>query len=148
MGISKTAKEKKMHQAGERLKTLRDQKKALNAEVKRLEPDIDAANNDLACIMRANKTEHFAYMGNVYTLVDDICVKSKGDDLKADFHEALRKNGYGFLITETVNSAKLTSFMKDLLKKNKGQMPEWMGLYITVDPKDTVEIKKETVKMK
>ncbi len=141
MAISKLAKEKKMHQAGERLKELQDQKKALEAEVKDVKGDIDAANNDLVRIMRDNETVRFDYKGNTYTLIDDISVSTKNPDSKTDFHEALRKNGAGHLITETVNSAKLTSFVKDLKKENKGKVPKWLDAYITVDPKETVRIK-------
>ena len=49
---------------------------------------------------------------------------------------------------KTPEMEKFEGKINAFLKENDGKMPEWMGRYITVDPKDTVEIKKETVKMK
>ena len=57
-------------------------------------------------------------------------------------HEALRQNGYGSLIHETVNANSLSAFVKEQIAENGDELPDWLKGLVNVFEKTTVTVRK------
>ena len=91
----------------------------------------------------------------IYSLSDITKYSKKSDvDLQAagiDFFEVLREQGFGDLITETVNARTLQSSMKNLVEE-RGELPEELAevlnTYDTYDIKRRKQVNKTLKKAK
>ena len=57
-------------------------------------------------------------------------------------YEALKNEGYGSLITETVNANSLSAFVKEQMADNDDQIPDWLEGKVNVFDKVTVNLRK------
>ncbi len=57
-------------------------------------------------------------------------------------YEALKNEGYGSLITETVNVNSLSAFVKEQMADNDDQIPNWLEGKVNVFDKVTIGIRK------
>ena len=57
-------------------------------------------------------------------------------------YEALKNEGYGSLITETVNANSLAAFVKEQMADNDDQIPDWLEGKVNVFDKVTVNLRK------
>ena len=56
--------------------------------------------------------------------------------------KALRAEGYGDMITETVNANSLSSFVKEQIAENGDELPGWLRGLVNVFEKTTVGVRK------
>ena len=56
--------------------------------------------------------------------------------------DALRAEGYGDMITETVNANSLSSFVKEQIAENGDELPGWLHGLVNVFEKTTVGVRK------
>jgi hypothetical protein len=56
--------------------------------------------------------------------------------------QALKQNGYGSLVVESVNSNTLSSFVREQMEANEGNIPSWLGDTISTYEKISVGIRK------
>ena len=56
--------------------------------------------------------------------------------------EALRGEGYGDMITETINANNLSAFVKEQIAENGDALPEWLDGLVSVFEKTTVGVRK------
>ena len=56
--------------------------------------------------------------------------------------DALRAEGYGDMITETVNANSLSSFVKEQIAENGDELPSWLHGLVNVFEKTTVGVRK------
>jgi len=61
-------------------------------------------------------------------------------------YAALRENGYGGLITETVNANTLSSTVSELIEQNGEKLPGWLVGKVNTYDKVSVRIAKSTKK--
>lgn len=57
-------------------------------------------------------------------------------------YEALKNEGYGSLITETVNANSLLAFVKEQIADNDDILPDWLEGKVNVFDKVTVNLRK------
>ena len=57
-------------------------------------------------------------------------------------YEALKNEGYGSLITETVNANSLSAFVKEQMADNDDILPDWLEGKVNVFDKVTVNLRK------
>ena len=56
---------------------------------------------------------------------------------------ALKANGYGDLVTETVNAGTLTSFAKERMAESEtGELPGWLDAVVSTFEKVSVGVRK------
>ena len=125
----------------DRLKELRDRKDELEAELKKVNADIYHTNEQLVLLMDAVKEQSFTRDGTTFYLATKVranAVSGRKDEL----YEALRSEGYGNMITETVNANTLSSFVKEQIAENNDTMPSWLEGLVTVFEKTTVGVRK------
>ena len=56
--------------------------------------------------------------------------------------QALKENGYGGLVTETVNANTLDSFVKEQMAENNDEVPAWISEVVNTFEKVSVGIRK------
>jgi hypothetical protein len=67
-------------------------------------------------------------------------------DRKEELFEALRVEGHGGLIYETVNANSLSAFVREQISENDDVLPEWLNSLVNVFEKNTVGVRKATRK--
>lgn len=125
----------------DRLKELRDRKDELEAELKQINTDIDNADWHLSNLMAESETQNFTHAGTMFCLTTKTRANAAAGR-RDELFEALRNEGYGNMITETVNANTLSSFVKEQIAENNDTMPSWLEGLVTVFEKTTVGVRK------
>ena len=131
-----------MLQMADRLNELKEKKKALDEEAKALAKEIEEADMLLSEAMAENEVDKFSRNRKTFYLSSRLFANPLDGNKEALFG-ALRENGYGDLITETVNANTLASFVKEQRERNGGEeIPDWLGSVVNVYEKTTVGFRK------
>ena len=117
------------------------QQKNLDAQSKQLGAEIEELELSLSDAMATAEVDKFSRNGNTFYLTSRLFA-SPNAGMKDDMISALRKNGYGELVTETVNANTLASFCKELMAENGDELPEWLAGTINTFEKTSVGIRK------
>ena len=131
----------KMFELADRLKALRDEKKDAEQSLKDLNSTIDDVDFQLASLMADTETQNFTRSGVMFCLTTATRA-SAAADRKDDLFEALRTEGYGGLIYETVNANSLSAFVKEQTAENDDVLPDWLSGLVNVFEKTTVGVRK------
>ena len=137
--------EKQILQLAEKLKTLKDTKKSVENEMKFLGNEIEEINAELADLMTESEMPSFTHSGFTYSLSTRTFASALAGD-KESLYIALRDNGYGELITETVNANTLSSTVSELIEQNDDSLPDWLNGKVSTYEKISVRINKSTKK--
>jgi len=130
-----------MLDAAERLKQLRDEKDALEEDLKRVNAGIQETDRELCDIMAQEETPSFTHAGFQYSLTTKLRASAKAG-LKPEFFTALREKGAGDLIQETINANTLSSFVKEQMAETDDALPAWLEPYVNVYPQISVSVRK------
>lgn len=117
--------ERTMFEWADYLKELRDEKADLEARLKAINARIAEAEVNLYEIMDASKTQNFTRNGTMFIFMPKHRYSAM-EGRKEDLFAALRSEGYGGMITETVNANTLQSFVKEQIEQNNDEMPGWL----------------------
>jgi hypothetical protein len=131
----------KMFSLADRLKALRDEKKDLEQRLKDVNGTIDEVDYELATIMAESETQNFTRSGTMFCLTTATRA-SAAADCKEKLYEALRSEGFGSLIYETVNANSLSAFVKEQIAENDDSLPGWLDGLVNVFEKTTVGVRK------
>jgi len=129
----------------EKLKKLRDTKKEVEDEVKYISGEIETVTEELTSLMTENELPSFTYSGFTYSLSTRTFASPLAGD-KESLYDALRENGYGGLITETVNANTLSSTVSELIEQNGDSLPDWLVGKVSTYEKISVRIAKSNKK--
>lgn len=130
-----------MIELAERLKALRDEKNDLEAHLKEVNAAIDEVDYRLATMMAETETQNFTHSGVMFCLTTKTRASASADR-KADLFTALRQEGYGDLVYETVNANSLSAFVKEQMAENDDVLPSWLDGLVNVFEKTTVGVRK------
>ena len=125
----------------DKLKELKDRKKDLEAETKAIAAEIDRLDLELSDAMAEAECERFSRNGNTFYLNSRLFA-SPASGRKDDMILALKDNGYGDLVTETVNANTLASFVKEQKTLNADEVPAWLANVVNIHEKVSVGIRK------
>lgn len=134
-----------MLEAADKLKALRDRKEELENELKLINADIDDADWFLSELMAQSETQNFTHAGTMFCLTTKVRANAKAG-LRNELFAALRANGAGDMVVETVNANTLSSFVKEAMAENNDQLPAWLEPVVTVFEKTTVGVRKASRK--
>ena len=123
------------------LKALRDRKDALEAELKQVSMDIDNADWHLSNLMAETETQNFTRAGTMFCLTTKTRA-SAAAGRREELYAALRAEGYGDLVYETVNANSLSAFVKEQIDEGNDELPEWLSGLVNVFEKTTVSVRK------
>ena len=131
----------KMFELADQLKALRDEKKDAEQRVKELNAALDETDAALAQLMTDTETQNFTRSGTMFCLTNTTRA-SATSDRKDELFEALRAEGYGGLVYETVNANSLSAFVREQLSENDDVLPDWLEGLVSVFEKTTVGVHK------
>ncbi len=133
--------ETRLFEWADRLKALRDRKDELEAELKQVNMGIDNADWHLSNLMAETETQSFTRAGTMFCLTTKTRASARAGQ-KDELFAALRGEGYGDMITETVNANSLSSFVKEQIAENGDALPDWLDGLVSVFEKTTVGVRK------
>jgi hypothetical protein len=125
----------------DRLKAARDRKKELDARVKETNAEIEQLDRELSDMMAEQEVERFSRNGSTFYLNTRLFA-SPAAGCRDDLMQALKDNGYGSLVVETVNSNTLSSFVREQKAANADEIPAWLEPYVSAYEKVTVGVRK------
>jgi len=132
---------KRMFTLAEELKTLRDSKKEAEQKVKDVNAELDKVERELADLMAGTETQNFTKSGTMYSLT----VKNRASavaERKDKLYDALKKNGYGDLVYETVNANSLSAFVNEQVAQNEDNLPAWLEGLVNIYEQAKVSVRK------
>lgn len=135
----------KLFELADRLKALRDEKKDAEQRVKDIGAELDEVDAALAQLMTDTETQNFTRSGTMFCLTNTTRA-SAAADRKDELFDALRTEGYGGLIYETVNANSLSAFVREQISENDDVLPGWLEGLVSVFEKTTVGVRKATRK--
>ena len=130
-----------LFELADELKTLRDRKDALEAELKQVNMDIDNADWHLSTLMAETETQNFTRAGTMFCLTTKTRASAR-EGMKDELFTALRAEGFGDLIYETVNANSLSAFVKEQITESGDALPDWLDGLVNVFEKTTVGVRK------
>ena len=131
----------KIFEMADRLKTLQEQKKDLEAQTKALGAEITELDLQLSDAMTEAELDRFSRNGNTFYLKSRLFA-SPAAGRKDEMMQALKENGYGSLVTETVNANTLASFIKEQREITGEEVPTWLSETVSTYEKVSVGIRK------
>ncbi|MCL2343202.1 MAG: hypothetical protein FWC62_04810 [Firmicutes bacterium] len=140
-----------MFELADELKRLRDLKADLEAQVKDVAAQIDETDYRLSELMAETETQNFTRSGTMFSLITKTRASAVADS-KEELYTALKSNGYGDLVYETVNANSLSSFVKEQMEEEgetlggEPALPVWLIGLVNVYDKTTVSVRKATKK--
>ena len=130
-----------MFELADKLKELRERKSELAEETKANNAEIEQAEFQLSQLMASTETQSFQRAGTLFYLTTKTYA-SANKEQKDELFDALRNEGYGSLITETINANSLSAFVKEQMSENDDVLPEWLDGKVNVFDKVTVSLRK------
>ena len=106
-----------LFELADQLKDLRDTKKNLEQQLKELNAQLDEKDAELAAAMAESETQNFTRAGVMFCLTNTTRASATAER-KEDLFGALRTEGFGDLIYETINANSLSAFVKEQMAEN------------------------------
>lgn len=130
-----------MYELAEQLKQLREKKKAAEQQLKDIHAEI--AQTEYQLSMQMAETQNFTRAGTMFALTTKIRASAVAGR-KEELYAALKENGCGDLVYETVNANSLSAFVKEQIAENQNTVPEWLSGLVHVYEKTAVSVRKST----
>lgn len=131
----------KIFDLADRLKAAKDRKKDLDAQVKEVTAAIEQLDLALSDAMAEAECERFSRNGSTFYLNTRLFTSPVAGH-KEELFQALKDNGFGEIVTETVNTNTLASFVKEQMSLNNDEIPEWISEVVSTFEKVSVGIRK------
>ena len=120
----------------------KNEKKELEAKTKEVNARIEELDRELSDAMADAECDKFTRNGSTFYLNSRLYASPAAGGRAALIH-ALKDNGYGSIVTETVNANTLASFCKEQMTANEDELPEWLSGVVNTFEKVTVGIRKK-----
>ena len=109
--------------------------------VKDVTARIEETDLQLSDAMADAECDRFSRNGNTFYLNTRLFA-SPMSGCKDNMIFALKNNGYGEIVTETVNANTLSSFVKEQMANNFDEVPAWLAEVVNTFEKTSVGIRK------
>ena len=132
---------KQIFDLADKLKALKDEKKDLDSRTKEVNAEIEKTDLTLSDAMAESEVEKFTRNGSTFYLNTRLYASPIAGK-KEELFAALKENGYGSMVTETVNVNTLASFVKEQMAENNDEIPAWLTEKISTYEKVSVGVRK------
>ena len=129
-----------MYELAERLKQLREKKKAVEQQLKDIHAEIAQTEYQLSMQMAETETQNFTRAGTTFALTTKIRASAMAG--RKELYAALKENGYGDLVYETVNANSLSAFVKEQIAENQDTVPEWLSGLVHIYEQTSVSVRQ------
>ena len=131
-----------LFELADQLKAAKERKRELDAETKANNAVIEDLDRQLSEAMAEQEVDRFSRNGNLFYLNSRLYASAKAGE-KESMIAALKANGYGDLVTETVNANTLASFAKERMAESEtGELPDWLDAVVSTFEKISVGVRK------
>ena len=130
-----------MFELAERLKTLKEEKKQKELELRNISDMLTEIEAALAEFMTLNEIPNFTHGDTSFSLRTSLKASAVSGK-KEELYSSLKNAGYGDLVVETVNPSSLSAFVKEQISENENELPEWLDGLINIFEKNTVSTRK------
>lgn len=130
-----------LFELADQLRALRDEKTEAEQRLKELNAAIDEAEYRLSEMMAESETQNFTRQGMMFCLTTKTRASAMAGR-KEELFAALRGEGYGDLVYETVNANSLSAFVKEQMAENGDVLPSWLDGLVNVFEKTGVSLRK------
>ena len=131
----------KMFELADQLRELRETKQFAEQELKDINAEIERVDYALSEIMAQTETQNFTRAGTMFCLTTTTRASAVAG-CKDDLFQALKAEGFGELVQETVNSNSLSAFVKEQIAENGDVLPDWLNGLVNIYEKTTVGVRK------
>ena len=125
----------------DKLRDLKDLKNELAEKTKGNNAEIDKVEFELATLMAREELQSFNRNSILFYLNSKTYASAKAEQ-KLELFETLKDNGFGSLITETINANSLAAFVREQMETNDETLPSWLDGKVTVFDKVSVGLRK------
>ncbi len=125
----------------DQIRALRDEKAETEQRLKEINAAIDEVDYRLSEMMAETETQNFTRAGTMFCLTTKTRASAMAGR-KDELFSALRGEGYGDLVYETVNANSLSAFVKEQMAENGDTLPPWLDGLVTVFEKTSVSLRK------
>ena len=130
-----------MYELAERLKQLREKKKAAEQQLKDVHAEIAQTEYQLSMQMAETEKQNFTRAGTMFALTTKTRASAMAGRKDA-LYAALKENGYGDLVYETVNANSLSAFVKEQIAENQDTVPEWLSGLVHIYEQTAVSVRQ------
>lgn len=136
-----------MFDLAETLRELREQKTDLEKELEEVKTLIEKTDFQpgqelpVSERMAETETQNFTRSGTMFYLTTKTRASAVAGS-KEELYDALRREGFGDLVYETVNANSLSAFVKEQITENEDELPDWLDGLVNVFDKTTVGVRK------
>ena len=134
--------DKQIMELADQLKAAKERKSELEEQTKEVNAEIDRLDLALSDAMAEAELDKFTHSGSTFYLKSRLFASPIAGK-KEDLYAVLKQNGFGSLVTESVNANTLASFVKEQKAENNDEVPEWLDGYISTFEKVSVGIRKK-----
>ena len=131
--------EKSMLSAADTLKTLRDEKSALQAKLKDVQEGIDAVEAELIQMMTDEECTGFDRNGIRFSLVIKEYPGAVPEE-KEELYRRMRSHGFDHLFT--INTQTLSATVKELKANNDDMLPDWLEGVIQIYEQPSIRVSR------
>lgn len=131
----------RMFELADRLRALRDEKAEADKRLKEIKAEIDEVDYSLSELMAESETQNFTRAGTMFCLTTKTHASATAGR-KEELFMALRGEGFGDLVYETVNANSLSAFVKEQIAENGDELPGWLNGLVNVFEKTSVGVRK------
>ena len=102
---------------------------------------LQQADYQLSMLMAETETQNFTRAGTTFALTTKIRASAVAGR-KEELYAALKENGCGDLVYETVNANSLSAFVKEQIAENQDTVPEWLSGLVHVYEQTSVSVRQ------
>ncbi|SDL09549.1 gp33 family protein [Natronincola ferrireducens] len=132
---------KDLFQLADSLKDLKEWKKQVDEERKEVSSKIEAVEESLSQVMIEEEMQSFNRGGMMYYLNTKLYASAIPERKEALF-SALKEEGYGDLVYETVNANSLAAFVREQVEENEDELPQWLEGLVNTYEKTSLGMRK------
>lgn len=125
----------------DKLKELKARKKELEDAAKEISTEIETVDQEMVQMMIDQEMQNFSRAGTLFYL-NTKTYASPVAEKKPELFTALKDEGFGDLIKETVDSRSLSAFVNEQIEENDDKLPDWLDGLVNTFDKTTIGMRK------
>lgn len=123
------------------LKKYKTKLKEIEEEERKVKKIIEDIESQMVNAMVEEEVQNFSMGGTLFYL-NTKSYSSPVPERKQELFKALKDQGYGDLVYETVNSNSLSAFVREQMEENGDELPEWLQGLVNIYDKTSIGMRK------
>ncbi len=130
-----------MFELSDRLFGLREKEAQLKKQLSEINSQIKDTTSQLTEQMVSHEIQNFNRNGRLFYLTTQVYISGVAS-MRDELHHSLREQGFGDIVKEAVHPQTLRAFVREQIKENDDELPEWLDGLVSIYEEEQVRIKK------